>query len=47
MDVLLCALASRNEWTILARDGGMERTIAAIEAETGKRLAEVHSSSVP
>jgi len=46
VDMLLCALAYRNEWTILARDGGMERSIAAIEAETGKRLAEVPSSSV-
>lgn len=46
VDMLLCALAYRNEWTILARDGGMERSIAAIEAETGKRLAEVPPSGV-
>lgn len=45
VDMLLCALACRNEWTILARDAGMERSIAAIEAETGKRLAEVPSST--
>lgn len=47
VDMLLCALAYRNEWTILARDGGMERSIAAIEAETGRRLAEVPPSGVP
>jgi predicted nucleic acid-binding protein len=46
VDMLLCALAYRNEWTILARDGGMERSIAAIEAETGKRLAEIPPSRV-
>ena len=46
VDVLLCALVYRNEWTILARDGGMERSIAAIEAETGKRLAEVPPSGI-
>ena len=46
VDMLLCALAYRNEWTILARDGGMERSIAAIEAETGKRLAEVPPSGI-
>ncbi len=46
VDMLLCALAYRNEWTILARDGGMERSIAAIEAETGRRLAEVPPSGV-
>jgi predicted nucleic acid-binding protein len=38
VDMLLCALAWRNEWTILVRDGGMERSIAAIEAETGKGI---------
>ena len=47
VDMLLCALAYRNEWTILARDGGIERSIAAIEAETGRRLAEVPPSGVP
>jgi predicted nucleic acid-binding protein len=47
VDMLLCALAYRNQWTILARDGGMERSIAAIEAETGRRLAEVPLSDVP
>jgi predicted nucleic acid-binding protein len=47
VDMLLCALAYRNQWTILARDGGMERSIAAIEAETGRRLAEVPPSGVP
>lgn len=47
VDMLLCALAYRNEWTILARDGGMERSIAAIETETGRRLAEVPPSGVP
>ncbi len=47
VDMLMCALACRNDWTILARDGGMERSIAAIEAETGKRLAEVPPSPVP
>lgn len=41
VDMLLCALAYRNEWTILARDAGMERSMTAIQAETGKRLAEV------
>jgi predicted nucleic acid-binding protein len=46
VDMLLCALACRNEWTILARDGGMERPIATIEAETGRRLAEVPPASV-
>ena len=46
VDMLLCALAYRNEWTILARDGGMERSIAVIEAETGKRLAEVPPSGI-
>ena len=46
VDMLLCALAYRNEWTILARDGGIERSIAAIEAETGRRLAEVPPSGV-
>jgi predicted nucleic acid-binding protein len=44
VDMLLCALAYRNEWTILSRDGGMERSIAAIEAETGKRIADVPAS---
>ena len=47
VDMLLCALAFRNEWTILARDAGMERSVAAIEAETGKRLSEVPPSSAP
>jgi predicted nucleic acid-binding protein len=47
VDMLLCALAYRNQWTILARDGAMELSIAAIEAETGKRLAEVPPSDVP
>jgi predicted nucleic acid-binding protein len=47
VDMLLCTLAYRNQWTILARDGGMERSIAAIEAETGRRLAEVPPSGVP
>jgi predicted nucleic acid-binding protein len=46
VDMLLCALAYRNEWTILARDGGMERSIAAIEAETGRRITEVPLSGV-
>ncbi len=46
VDTLLCALAYRNEWTILARDRGMERSIAAIEAETGKRLAEVPATGI-
>jgi len=41
VDMLLCALAYRNEWAILARDRGMERSMVAIEAETGRRLAEV------
>jgi predicted nucleic acid-binding protein len=44
VDMLLCALACHNEWTILSRDGGMERSIAAVEAETGRRLAEVPPS---
>jgi predicted nucleic acid-binding protein len=47
VDMLMCALAYRNGWTILSRDGGMERSIAAIEDETGKRLAEVPPPSVP
>ena len=46
VDMLLCALAYRNEWTILTRDGGMERSIAAIEAETGRRLSEAPPSGV-
>ena len=46
VDMLLCALAYRNQWTILTRDAGMERSIAAIEAETGKRLAEVPPSGI-
>ena len=46
VDMLLCALAYRNGWTILTRDGGMERSIAAIEAETGRRLTEVPPSGV-
>jgi predicted nucleic acid-binding protein len=46
VDMLLCALACRNQWTILTRDGGMERCLAAIESETGKRLAEVPPSGI-
>ena len=45
VDMLLCALAYRNEWTIMARDRAMERSMAVIEAETGKRLAELPPSS--
>lgn len=41
VDMLLCAIAYRNDWTILTRDSGMERSIAAIESESGKRIAEV------